>query len=212
MVKTLIKRTLPTYLSQAIKRLKYHGEILIGAFDSPEPEFYMLQSLLKAGDTAIDVGANIGHYSKRLSEVVGITGRVYAFEPMPQTFELLASNVMMFKNKNVTLINAAVHCKSGIVSFSLPDDGNPYQASISDCGTTVACFTLDMFNIDRVNLIKIDVEGNEWNSILGMARTIEKHRPYLIVEGDCKKVEAYLTGLGYDWTRNGNSPNRLYYV
>ena len=84
----------------------------------------------------IDVGANVGHYTKRFSELVGATGRVIAFEPIPETFALLAANIQLLPLANVTLINAALSDKTDLAGMSIPvfDTGlrNFYQAQLSN--------------------------------------------------------------------------------
>src|SRR5262245_13382224 len=65
------------------------------------------------GDWVIDVGANIGYYTLLFAQKVGQRGRVFAFEPDPENFELLEHNVRQNGYDNVVLVNKAVAEKTG---------------------------------------------------------------------------------------------------
>ena len=81
---------LPTRWQRELRRVHFSRQIARGKFRSEEPEYFLLSSLLKKGEWAIDIGANVGHYTARFSELVGPEGRVIAFEPVPETFAILA--------------------------------------------------------------------------------------------------------------------------
>jgi precorrin-6B methylase 2 len=120
MLTTLAKRTaarLPHTLQQALKRYYFRREIRRGTFQTDEPEWALSTRWLSPGDWAIDVGANIGHYTKRFSDLVGPAGRVIAFEPVPATFELLASNAAHFGMANVTLLNLAASDATSVIGM-----------------------------------------------------------------------------------------------
>src|SRR6185312_12382199 len=89
-----IAARLPQPVQHRLKRALYAHQIRRGTFRTPEPEFDLLPQLVRPGSVVIDVGANIGHYTLRLAQLVGPEGRVYAFEPMPKTFDLLCRNVV----------------------------------------------------------------------------------------------------------------------
>ena len=111
---------LPLRYQQEMKRLRFARQIKKGGFLTDEPEFNMLNKWLNKGDNVLDVGANVGHYTTRFSHLVGATGRVIAFEPVPETFELLASNAARLSVRNVTLLNVAASEKSAVVGMNLP--------------------------------------------------------------------------------------------
>jgi len=69
-------------------------------------EIALLNKYIKNGDVVLDIGANIGFYTKILSDLVGSTGKVYAFEPDKTNFSYLQKNASVLKN--VSLINKAV--------------------------------------------------------------------------------------------------------
>jgi FkbM family methyltransferase len=85
-----------------------------------EPELKIISYLVKPGDIAIDIGANVGLYTKILSELVGPDGRVYSIEPFPSTFEILCYNIKKLHLDNVEPINVAVSDSESIVTMVLP--------------------------------------------------------------------------------------------
>src|SRR5580698_10220999 len=101
----LLKRVasrFPVGLQQELKRVKFRRDIRNGTFRTDEPEFNRLREWVRVGDWVVDIGANVGHYTLELSSLVGRTGRVFAFEPIPETFELLAAHAARCENQNVT--------------------------------------------------------------------------------------------------------------
>ena len=85
-----------------------------------EKEYALLDSFLQPGDWVLDLGANVGHYTMRMSELVGHSGRVIAVEPMPDTFALLAANTRVFEHANVSLLNVAASDRIATVGIELP--------------------------------------------------------------------------------------------
>ena len=135
---TLLKRAashLSPRFQQELKRLHFSRQIRKGAFQTDEAEYSKLGQWVRPGDWVLDVGANVGHYSNRLSELVGPTGRVFAFEPVPQTFEILAANMGRCPLGNITLLNVAASDTMGVVGMSIPrfDTGleNYYRSSVT---------------------------------------------------------------------------------
>lgn len=86
---------LPHQWQTELKRIHFGRQINKGGFETDEPEYKLLHNFTHPGDWVIDIGANVVHYTKRFSGLVGIQGRVIAFEPMPTTFSLLSANVQM---------------------------------------------------------------------------------------------------------------------
>lgn len=209
---------LPEAAQLELKRMRYAWQLRRNEFVSPEPEYALLDEYVRPGDWVIDVGANVGHYTKRMSDLTGHTGRVLAFEPMPATFAILAGNVQRFQHANVTLINAAVSDRSALVAMELPKytDGlnNYYQAHLTpeaSGGLRVAAYPLDAFQMGaRIALIKIDAEGHEEGVIAGMRGLIERDRPTLIVETGKPAVIEGLRGRGYEPKSLPGSPNVLF--
>jgi FkbM family methyltransferase len=217
----LLKRiaaTLPPRWQNELKRIHFWRQMRQGTFVTTEPEYALLPSLISAGDWVIDVGANVGHYTKRFSELVGATGRVIALEPVPETFALLAANLQALSLVNVTLVNAAVSDKTNLVGMSIPcfDTGlrNFCQAQLSsspDSGLKVLTMSLDSLclNNNRIALVKIDAEGHEVGVLKGMHQILRRDAPILIIETGSKEVEENLKAIGYAFQRLEGSPNVL---
>jgi FkbM family methyltransferase len=209
---------LPQPWQTELKRIRFKRQIQRGSFVANEPEYDMLHDLIQPGDWVVDVGANVGHYSKRFSELVGAQGRVIAFEPVPTTFFLLSANALLFPHPNVTLLNAAVSDQLDVVGVSMPKWSwglpNYYRAhlsSSSDSALSVLTVSLDSLRIDRpVTLVKIDAEGHEAFVLAGMRKLIEASHPVLIVETECEEVVAGLKELGYLTEQLPGSRNVLF--
>ena len=212
--------TLPATLQNDLKRIHYRRQIKKGAFVTSEPEYKNLHTLIAPGDWVIDVGANVGHYTKRFSELVGPGGRVIAFEPVPETFALLSSNVQLYRFMNVTSINTALLDKCEVLSMHIPnfETGlkNFCRAHLIavDSGLPnlrVLATRLDSLEIPgKVTLVKIDAEGHELAVIRGMVELLRRDHPTLIVETSSDEVIGLVTGLGYDTEQLAGSPNRLF--
>jgi len=217
---SLLKRfaaRLPALWQLELKRLYFARQIKKGTFESAEPEYHILSQLIKPGDWIIDVGANVGHYTKRFSEIAGANGRVIAFEPVSATFNLLAANAQLFTHPNVTLINAAASDQPGIAHMSIPRFStgldNYYEAQISssaDSALPVLTLPIDSLGLNqRIALIKIDAEGHEQFVINGMKQLLSEHHPILIVETG-SKVSPSLSALGYVAEKLDDSPNTIF--
>ena len=213
-----IAARLPNRWQTELKRIYFGRQIGKGIFTTEEPEYKILPQLINPGDWVIDIGANVGHYTKRFSELVGERGRVLAFEPVPTTFSLLSANVELFTYPNVTLINAAVSNKLDVVGMSIPKFSsgltNYYQAQLSsapDSELFVVTISLDSLCINqRIALVKIDTEGHESFVLPGMQQLIENHHPILIIETESKEVIDRLATFGYISEKLHNSPNVLF--
>jgi FkbM family methyltransferase len=140
------------------------------------------------GDVVLDVGAHIGTYTLRYSRLVGSEGAVIAFEPEPSNRRILRWNIRLNRAQNVTVRSEALgdfHGKgrlklsefTGVHSFTRTSD------EIHQTGEVlVPIITLDELNLDRVNLVKIDVEGYELAVLKGGEKMIKHFRPTMQIE------------------------------
>jgi FkbM family methyltransferase len=196
-----------------------------------EPEIELAERVVREGDTAIDIGANFGLWAYHLSKAVGPRGRVYSFEPIPftaKTFRMIA-RALDFKD-NVELVEKGVGESNGKVAFTVPvmdtgaisaglvhmrgrDDSRAGREKHAPFPNTkdIECevVTIDDFlpNIERLSLVKCDVEGADLYAMRGAKKTLEKHKPIVIVEITpwflegfgltVADVVAFFEGLGY---------------
>ena len=213
-----IAATLPDSWQHGLKRIYFARQIKKNKFLTDEPEFQILHELISTGDWVIDIGANVGHYTKRLSELVGDKGRVIAVEPVPTTFSLLSSNIQLFNNQNVSLLNVAISNEINLVGMSIPKFStgliNYYQAHLSPINGSdfsVLAIPLDpLFLLQRITLIKIDAEGHEPHVLEGLRGIIEKYKPVLIVETGSKDLLNDIGITGYKYEKLKESPNILF--
>ena len=217
MVESMLKKFashFPRGWQQELKRHYYSWQMRRGRFRPPEPEFDLLDSIVRPGDWVIDIGANVGHYTAKLSELVGSNGRVLAFEPVPRTFRLLAANARLFPHENVTLFNAAVSKNSNLAHMSVPTSpGGQYLARLSkaETGLQILCLSLDSLQIPhRVSLVKIDAEGHELEILHGMDELLNRDKPTLIVELGERGTVEFLSAIGYNMEHLPGSPNGVF--
>jgi FkbM family methyltransferase len=147
-----------------------------------------LDRLLGPGDVFVDVGANVGYHTFRAAARVGTDGRVVAVEANPENARLIAHTVAVNSLTNVELVPLALAGGRGFVNFGshvgsnggfLPGDA---ETTGSGRGTIVPTIALDDLALDRVSVVKIDVEGAEAIVIDGAPATIDRHRPTLLME------------------------------
>lgn len=205
---------LPGRWQQTLKRIYFSRQIRRGRFQTGEPEYHLLSSWVASGDWVVDVGANIGHYALRLSELVGAQGRVIALEPVPETFELLAANVAGLATRNITLMNLAVSDQACLAGMTIPRGegglGNYYQAHLSATAAPlqVLCLPLDALDLPHeVRLVKIDAEGHELSVLRGMSGLLRRDHPILIVEDNSAAIVQFLHQFGYTDQKLPGSPN-----
>jgi len=144
--------------------------------------YLMHSGVLKEGDVVLDVGANIGYYVLVEAQLVGKSGKVYAVEPVRSNFDLLERNVQLNNFKNVSAFQFAFgekDAKSGEIYVS--DKSNLCAMNRNAVGgkivsaQEVCVETVDTFFKDKAppNLIRMDVEGYEYQIIKGMAKTLK---------------------------------------
>jgi len=150
---------------------------------------------LKRGDVFVDVGANIGYYTILASRLVGTGGRVFAVEPVPQTVKVLKFNIKLNGLRNVTVVDKVAwnSCCKLKMKIAFGEFG---RASFFHNGVEVDvdAIPLDevLVNVPKIKLIKIDVEGAEYEVLQGLRRTLTRTE-YVVLElsrkvGECLKL------------------------
>ncbi len=209
---------LPPSCQQVLKKIYFPIKIRAGKFVSEEKEFQMLGRWVKHGDWVLDIGANVGTYTLRCSSLVGLKGRVFSFEPIQDTFELLTANASYARYKNITLFNVAASDKVDLASMDVPaakDTGMSdfYRAQITKDGGKYSVLTLNTDALKfphRIKLVKMDAEGHELQILKGMRNLIKRDKPIFIIEDDTEGVEEFLEKHGYSATRYPGSWNVVY--
>lgn len=126
-----------------------------------------LPRIIEEGMTVVDLGANIGYYTLLASRLVGISGRVYAFEPEPICYEYLQRNIVTNGCRNVVAVEKAVSNRTGEAHFiaSKATRGRVSVLSTDTPSSVVQAVTMDDFFAEEgwppVGLVKLDIEGSE---------------------------------------------------
>lgn len=217
-LKRIAYALMPAALQESIDRRFYYRRLASGSL-SEEAEFALLPALVRSGEVALDVGANLGGYTIALSRLVGPTGQVHAFEPIPRTFRLLTHNVRRLAPfPNVLLYELAADNRTSRTTMSIPLErslANYYVASLARrSADPVKTIEVSVTSLDaweppacgHIGFLKIDVEGAEWNVLDGARSLLERHRPLVLCElGDSVRlfghsqqdVLSLVAGLGY---------------
>ena len=212
-------KRLPVGFRRSARSARLERLVRKGDFESEEPEFRRLSEWLREGDTALDIGANFGTFTLRMSQLVGSDGHVFSFEPVPQTFAMLNRSIAARGCTNVCALNLACSDTNGYVTMSIPDDPvtgeNLYGAHISLNGPAlvrICCVRLDdlPLPIGEVRLVKIDAEGHDAQVIYGMWNLVAKSMPVLIIEHPAEDLRSRLHDLGYSSCRDPQSPNTVF--
>jgi len=129
---------------------------------------------------AFDIGACYGDSAIAFYYNIGIKN-IYSFEPEPNNFKKLQKNLSLIKESGIVPVMFGASNENKTVKIS--DD--TYTSKISDTGKEIKVVTIDSFvkekNVEKVSLIKMDIEGEEMNALLGAVETIKKHKPVLSI-------------------------------
>lgn len=168
-----------------------------------------LNSLVRAGDVVIEVGANIGCHTVALAKSVGTNGKVYAFEPQRACYSLLQSQIALNQIENIYAYRrGAGRTKSKLwvpkINYGVAGNFGGVELSNSQTANAeeVEIVALDELLGDTpCALMKIDVEGMEEDVIRGGVDIINKNSPIIYVENDrlakSKSLIALLLDLKY---------------
>jgi FkbM family methyltransferase len=216
-----------------LARNDYLGRCVVeGQFESAEVAF--VSRFLRPGMTVLDVGAHHGFYTLLLSKLVGPEGRVFAFEPSPRERRTLLRHVRINRCGNVNVEALALGSEEGNASLFVVQGEqtgcNSLRTPASDVPgefipTPVRIVRLDDWldaqKIERVDFIKLDVEGGELEVLRGAEDLLERH-PRLLILAElqdvraeawgqrAKDVAAFLQSFGFRWFKpmlGGNLAN-----
>jgi FkbM family methyltransferase len=164
----------------------------------------VLANLLTPGTTFFDVGANVGFYTIMAARRVGATGKVVAFEPVPENVASLRTNVAMNRLSNVMVEQVAVSSSARQATLDVSDslEAKLVETPATRWSILVTTLSLDLFIRQSglcPDLVKIDVEGHEAAVIEGMRTTLADARPIVLAEmhGTNQEFVAAFDGLRY---------------
>jgi FkbM family methyltransferase len=213
-----IKKILMSVLGE-----KKYLSLLAGSFQRLYPtgwlgkeyqDVYFLKKIVRKGDWCIDIGAHLGYFTLELSRLTGDAGKVFAIEPMSPFHHTLQRLLQRKNARNVTLYQLALGGKGEYVEMGIPKVGAVKRfayARIKDPASNldfvesekVKNETGDRLFLDlpRLDYIKCDVEGLEYEVFASMTRTLATHHPILLCElferGQRIKLFELLRPMGY---------------
>lgn len=157
---------------------------LYGEWAQEEIEF--LKPYIPRGGVCIDVGANIGTHTLAFANAVGPEGTVASFEPERINFQLLCANIALNQCLNIWTFPFAVGETSKTVRFPHLNYNQSINfgmvTEIKEGGYFVKAYPLDHLELPCIDLIKIDVEGQEPEVILGAKEIIRQYQPFIYAE------------------------------
>lgn len=174
----------------------------VAFFGTYEPELRkIVETVLKPGGVAIDVGANVGWHTLLMARLVGDSGRVLAIEPNPSVRQRLIGNIGLNRFRHVEVVACAAAEAEGRIEFHAPpagraDSGTGF-ASRDGAGPSADTISVETRSLDnilsampsaRLDLIKIDVEGFEWPVLRGGEDSISHFHPHIVFEYDAAYV------------------------
>lgn len=164
--------------------------VYLGSYEFNETRW--VRTLLQPGDTAIDVGANCGYYTTLFAQQVGPAGRVVAIEPNPNLAVRLHHIIEQNALRNVELIPAGASDKEGNITLYIPPaEDHMENATMAPMPSwqpvNVPIVRLaevcSSRGLNRIKLLKLDIEGHEVNALLGMEELLRKGTvSYLLIE------------------------------
>ncbi len=155
--------------------------------------FAFLKSCCGEGATILDIGAHIGLFSVVAAKIAGEYGKIFSFEPAPTTVPVLNQTIRINELGNmINPVNQAMGKEVGKITFYISegeaDNSNSLVAYKQDRklnGVEVEVNTIDNFvmskKLSKVNFIKIDVEGAEYDAICGGMQVLKKYKPNVIL-------------------------------
>jgi FkbM family methyltransferase len=178
--------------------------------------------------TFIDAGSNMGLYSLFAASITGPNGQVLALEPSSREFDRLVTNCRLNPKLTVKPLNVALSDRHGTAELLVADDNHAGHNTLGSFAysetklkqrETVQIDSLDRITgsqaIERVDVMKVDIEGSELFALRGSSSVLERFKPVLLFElfdmalakqgCDSKMVAQFIQGFGYDLFEFGES-------
>jgi len=196
----------------------------LGCYDRWLTNF--LKAHISEGSVCWDIGTERGWFTLLMANLVGPSGRVDAFEAFPPNFNKLQNNVTQNNFHWVKANNLAISDKKGTMYFVPPSNDITHNINyLQDCSgvgyltdkPTASCIKVSTISIDqyaelypleRLDLIKIDIEGAEYAALVGAEKVVRRFRPKIVIEynresarragSSIEKLDDLLNIYGYD--------------
>jgi FkbM family methyltransferase len=156
--------------------------------NEPE-EGVFIRDQLRPGMRVLDVGANIGYFTRMMANAVGSTGHVIALEPEPHNYATLRKNLAHAGTNNVTPLRCAAGAEHARLRLAITPTlhGGHFlagQGPADESHVEVEVIPLDdlLDPTETVNFVKIDIEGFDHLAVAGLQETIRRHKPLVFVE------------------------------
>lgn len=172
-----------------------------------EPLLDFGSKFLKPGDIALDLGANQGIFCCAFAAAVGSTGRVIAVEPIPRQVERLRTNITINGFGQCEILQKAISNGTGVAKLSLAAGDTSASILAEERGVSIAVETIGIDEIvrqcalEKVDFIKLDIEGAELLALAGASNTLRRFRPTLCLEAgnpeQFQEVRALLVSMDY---------------
>jgi FkbM family methyltransferase len=176
-----------------------------------QSEIDFISHFVKPGDVVIDGGANMGAITIPLAQMVGDEGHVYAFEPQKQISYILRGNVALNDLYNVTVYEAGLGLQGCLLWrpknrrewYETPDQhmaGVELATEDTPDGDCISSMSIDEMSLNRLDFIKLDIEGAEPKALSGARKTIEHHQPVMFIEAvpPAEEIVDFLKSINYD--------------
>ena len=175
--------------------------------DSYEPNVTaVFRRYVRPGMQVLDIGANIGYFTMLSASLVGPSGGVFAIEPNPDSVKLLEASRRENGYENVRIFQVAAGRAPGLLVLNRASSNAMTSAVPEAVSHLVRSTTVPSFRIDdlvpsdvKIDFIKIDVEGAEYNALLGARALIARSRPTIVSEFSPKTMPGIsgIDGMGY---------------
>lgn len=179
-----------------LKRCKYGWMLFAGQYigkcfelygEYSEAEVNVIRMFVRPGDTALDIGANIGDLTLPMALCAGESGRVYAVESHAEVFNVLCANLALNQIVNTKPINAFIADSDDV------DTGGPWgKYGYVSKNFQPPILPIDALNLEACAFLKIDVDGKELEVLKSGAATLAKTRPVIYLENDVREKSAPL--------------------
>jgi FkbM family methyltransferase len=168
----------------------------LGTYELEKQKLFI--KMVKEGDVVFDIGAHVGFYTLLSAELVGKDGKVFSFEPLMANYEYLKKHIEINNYKNITPFNVAVSDREGFAFFARGE--NTSTGHLTNEGEikvrTIAID--DWINNKKLpipNVLKIDVEGAEFDVLIGAANFLKNNKPVIFLSLHSKEVHKKCCGL-----------------